>query len=62
MRLPEPCRRALAELHAAKEQAAKDYAIASNAVLLALGFDLKDPISLNLDTGEIAVQQKEEPQ
>lgn len=66
MRLPEPCRLGLAELHAAMRTAEAEaqhakalYNAASNSALTALGFDLKDDLHLNLDSGEITVKSEE---
>lgn len=60
-RLPEPARLRLAKLDMDAKIAKRVSDEAQAAVVEALGFDLKDEINLNLDTGEIAVQHKEAP-
>lgn len=53
LKLPEPCRAGLMELLAAARQAEREYTLALNSAVSALGLDPRQPNKVNLDTGEI---------
>jgi hypothetical protein len=58
VRLPEPCRASLAGLFAAKQQAERDYNIALNHAVAALGVDVTKKNEVNLDTGLVTLGEE----
>ena len=52
--VPKQCLTGLQELHAAKQQADREYTIALNSAALALGVDVSKNFTFNLSTGAIA--------
>lgn len=53
--LPHPCRLGLLDLYGKAAQAKREYELALNAAVSAIGLDPQKPHSVNLDTGLIEV-------
>lgn len=59
MKIPEACRVSLLALFHAAKQAEREYNIALNHTVAAIGLNPNDNHQVNLDTGEIVLAVKE---
>ena len=57
IKLPESCRAGLLNLYAAAKQAEREYMLALNSAVSALGLDPSKPNKVNLDNGDIEVAE-----